>query len=147
VSAAPLRAASRTGRLGDPALPRPGLAENSRLGGGGYPKGAREARISERKKKFEQNKKSFRFARKPASIWRSRSFDPPVLPAGQLSIKNVQKKLQLDVDKHVPYPLNLALLFINPLTKKHTRDGFPGLFARNTWIENYVGSGLNATDH
>ena len=31
--------------------------------------------------------------------------------------------------------------------EKHTRDGFPGFIARNTWIENYVGSRFNATDH
>src|SRR4029077_4624983 len=33
------------------------------------------------------------------------------------------------------------------LAKKHTRDGFPGFFARNTWIENYVGSRFSATDY
>src|SRR5260370_40202978 len=33
------------------------------------------------------------------------------------------------------------------LTKKNTRDGFPGTNARNTWLENYVSSRIDATDH
>jgi hypothetical protein len=91
--------------------------------------------------------KGFTFAWKPATIWRSTRFDPFAVSARQLWIENVQKNSQLGIDKQVPYPLNLVLLFINPLTKKYTRDGFPGFFTRNTWIENYVGSWFSATDH
>jgi len=93
VSAAPHRAASRTGRLGDPAPPRLGLPRTAASAVRAIGKARAKLGYPSAKKKFEQNKKNFRFARKPASIWRSRSFDPPVLPAGQLSIKNVQKKL------------------------------------------------------
>ena len=59
-----------SGRLGDPVLLR------------------RDAKIF-----LSEVKKGFTLAWKPATIWRSTSFDPPVCFAGQLWIKNVQKNL------------------------------------------------------
>jgi hypothetical protein len=93
VSAAPHRAAAERAGSEIRHLPRLGLPRTAASAVRAIRKARAKLGYPSAKKKFEQNKKSFRFARKPASIWRSTSFDPPVLPAGQLSIKNVQKKL------------------------------------------------------